>query len=345
MKAQSPNIKVSRDNRILVVWLALVCGLIYLMVIVGGVTRLTQSGLSMVDWQPIAGALPPLSQAAWQEEFAAYQRYPEYQKLNQGMSLDEFKTIFYWEYGHRLLGRVIGLAFFLPFVALLLAGKIQRQWRPRLWLALALGGLQGLMGWYMVKSGLVDEPRVSHYRLAAHLLLALFILLYLAWLILDIRQTQKWPAPAWLRTTTWLFAALLCLQTLMGAFTAGLDAGHGFNTYPLMHGEFLASAATTMQPWIVNLVENGVMVQFIHRWLGAAVLLLALGLALACWRRGALAWPAGLLAGLTLVQFLLGVLTLALRVPVALGSLHQAVATLLLLVTVWLLYVQSEAPR
>ena len=169
---------MTRSNQHLVIWLSAVCAVIFTMIIFGGLTRLTQSGLSMVDWRPIMGVIPPITSAEWQDTFDAYKSYPEYHKINMGMTLREFKTIFYWEYGHRVLGRVIGLIFFLPFVIFLLMGKVQRRWMLPLWFALFLGGLQGLMGWYMVQSGLVDVPHVSHYRLAAHLSLALIIMVY-----------------------------------------------------------------------------------------------------------------------------------------------------------------------
>lgn len=329
------------SNRLALAWLATICALLCLMVLLGGATRLTQSGLSMVDWRPLAGVIPPSSPAEWQAAFAAYQQYPEYQKVNHGMSLAEFKTIFYWEYAHRLAGRVIGLAFFVPFMALLALGKLRRAWLPRLWLALALGGLQGLLGWYLVQSGLVDRPSVSHYRLAAHLLLAIFILVYLVWLMLDIRQAPKLAASPWLARASWLFAGLLALQLLLGAFTAGLGAGQGFNTWPLMQGQWLAPAATLMQPWPLNLVENGAMIQFLHRWLGAGLLLLAFGLLAAAWGQGRLARLMAWLAALTLAQFLAGVATLLYNVPVPLGSLHQGMGLALALATTYIVHAQT----
>ena len=321
----------------LVIWLALVCVFIYLMIVVGGVTRLTQSGLSMVDWRPVMGIVPPLSTEAWQETFAAYKQYPEYQKINRGMSLAEFRQIFYWEYGHRVLGRMIGLIYFVPFVLFLMLGRVDRRWRPRLWMAFILGGLQGLMGWYMVQSGLVDMPRVSHYRLAAHLLLAVLILAFLFWLILDMLAVRRLNLPAGLRGAGTGLLVMLVLQLLLGVFTAGLDAGYGFNTWPLMQGQFIADAALMMQPFWRNFFENGVMIQFAHRWLGA---LLFAGILLYAFyaRRSGLFKGTLLLLVVTSVQFVLGVATLIYRVPVALGSLHQAVACLMLLVMIYLVY-------
>ncbi len=330
--------EMNADNRAIVIWLAAVCVVIYLMIVVGGVTRLTQSGLSMVDWQPIMGVVPPLSEEDWQATFDAYKQYPEYQKINRGMSLEEFKSIFYWEYGHRVLGRTIGLIFFIPFVVFLLLKKVESRWVSRLWIALVLGGLQGLMGWYMVMSGLVDVPRVSHYRLAAHLLLAIFILSYLVWLILDVMNVQRKAVPGSFTSTTVVLSVLLFLQLLYGAFTAGLKAGYGFNTYPLMHGEFLAGAALMMEPMWLNFIENGVMTQFIHRWLGAVFVLGVLGLAVWTYRLQVLVAPVMFLVLVTLVQFVLGIVTLIYSVPVGLGSLHQAVACILVVGLTYLLY-------
>lgn len=329
---------MNADNRNLVVWLSCVCAVIYLMIVVGGVTRLTQSGLSMVDWRPIMGAIPPLTLAEWGQAFEAYKQYPEFQKINRDMNLEQFKGIFYWEFGHRLLGRIIGLVYFVPFVIFLVLGRIEKRWKPQLWIAFVLGGLQGLMGWYMVKSGLVDVPRVSHFRLAAHLLLAIVILAFLFWLILDLMGVKRRRVPVRVQRLTVVMLILLALQLLLGAFTAGLDAGHGFNTYPLMHGQWLADAAVMMEPFWRNFTENGVMIQFMHRWIGALLLIGVVGLAFAAAKNGLL-FPAIVLVVITATQFGLGVATLMLRVPVVLGSLHQAVACLMVLALVYLVHV------
>ena len=336
---------MNADNRNLVVWLSCVCVVIYLMIVVGGVTRLTQSGLSMVDWKPIMGVIPPITLTEWEQAFEAYKQYPEFQKINQDMELEQFKGIFYWEFGHRLLGRIIGLVYFIPFVIFLALGRIEKRWKPQLWIAFVLGGLQGLMGWYMVKSGLVDIPHVSHFRLAAHLLLAMLILVVLFWLILDLLGVKRVQASGREQKASVVILLLLTLQLLLGAFTAGLDAGHGFNTYPLMHGQWLADAAVMIEPFWRNFIENGVMIQFLHRWLGALLLIGVIGLAFATARNGMLL-PAMVLVGITAIQFGLGVATLMLRVPVVLGSLHQAVACLMVLVLVYLVYVsRSPGPR
>ncbi len=333
---------MSTDNKVVTGWLVVVCLTILLMIVVGGVTRLTHSGLSMVDWNPVMGFIPPITELQWQETFEVYKQYPEYKKVNKGMNLGEFKGIFYWEYGHRVLGRGIGIIFFLPFMVLLLFGKIERQLVPRLTVALVLGGLQGLMGWYMVMSGLVDMPRVSHYRLAAHLVLALIILSYLYWIILDLRETIKVQVPGSFKLLCLSILGVTSLQIIYGAFTAGLRAGLGFNTFPLMDGQMIATAATMMTPLWVNFFENGAMVQFVHRWIGAlllllVVMLLALSMVGNLPRR--LVVASASLVCLTLVQFLLGVFTLLNYVPIGLASTHQAVACFVLLASIYLVYV------
>ena len=326
------------DNRYLVYWLISVSATIFLMIIVGGVTRLTQSGLSMVDWRLIMGVIPPISQSDWLAVFENYKNFPEYQKINQGMSIDSFKEIFYWEYSHRLLGRLIGIIFFIPFLWFLMRGHVRHKWRWRLWIALILGSLQGFMGWFMVQSGLVDSPHVSHFRLAAHLLLAIFILGYILWLILDLLEVKRSSVSQGTRCLAVFLMITLAFQLLFGAFTAGLDAGYGFNTYPLMNGKFLADVALSLEPLWRNFAENGAMIQFVHRWLGAILLAEVIGLSVLTFST-TLRIPSLILLGVTTLQFLLGVLTLIYRVPLVLGSLHQAVACLMFLTLVYVLYV------
>ena len=325
-------------NLHLVYWLAIVSATILLMIIVGGATRLTQSGLSMVDWRPIMGVIPPLSHSDWSALFESYKQFPEYQKLNQGMSLEAFKTIFYWEYGHRVLGRLIGVIFFVPFLFFLIAGKIAQKWRLRLWIALGLGGCQGLMGWYMVQSGLIDIPHVSHFRLAAHLLLAFFILGFLFWLILDMLEIEPVSVKSSLRKLALGLAVIMGFQLMFGAFTAGLDAGRGFNTYPLMNGQFIADIAFSLNPFWKNFFENGAMIQFVHRWLGAIVFfgVILFGVLSA---RTNLRASSAVLVIITGFQFVLGVTTLVNGVPVVLGSLHQVVAVIMFLALVYLVHV------
>jgi len=346
------------DNRLgkdkaVVVWLLAVCMTIFAMVVVGGITRLTDSGLSMVDWQPILGTVPPVNHAEWQAKFEMYQQFPEYQKVNRGMSLDDFKAIFYWEYGHRVLGRLIGFMFFLPFLLFYFQGRFNGAMKVKMALAFIVGGLQGLMGWYMVKSGLVDMPRVSHFRLAAHLGLALCLLGYLFWVVLELYNKHgllpRQPvASTLLRRLVWCLFALLLLQILYGAFTAGLRAGYGYNTFPLMNEEWIAAAVGSMEPWWVNLFQSNATVQFLHRCLGILVLLQALVL----WfiARGQVLKPSqsrGLntLVVVTVAQFILGVATLLYVVPVSLASLHQAGACLLLLITIYAVFTLTNIEK
>lgn len=325
-------------DRAIGMWLLLVALMVFVMVVIGGVTRLTNSGLSMVDWQPIMGVLPPLSDAEWEATFDAYKAYPEYQKINVDMQLDGFKQIFFWEYSHRVFGRLIGLVFFLPYLYFLVRGRVRGPMVWKLGLALLLGGLQGLMGWYMVKSGLVDRPDVSHYRLAAHLILAVVVLAWLVWLSLEIfRQSaisvSLAAAPYLGRVVTGL-GVLLLLQITWGAFTAGLNAGFGFNTFPMMGDEWLATGAFMLSPWWVNFFENTSLLQFVHRWLGALFLA---GVIVVWWRAkpiSGLDRAAHLLLAATIAQFLLGIATLVMAVPIVLASLHQAVACLLVVALV-----------
>ncbi|MFN3237921.1 MAG: COX15/CtaA family protein [Pseudomonadales bacterium] len=331
---------MQHTNKAIVYWLITLIATVFTMVVVGGITRLTESGLSMVEWRPLLGTLPPLTDAEWQRVFTIYKEFPQYQLVNRGMSLDEFKYIFYWEYGHRVLGRFIGVLFAVPFFFFLLRGMIPDNLKIKLWIALALGGAQGLMGWYMVKSGLVNEPLVSHYRLAAHLSLALIILAYLTWLLLGLLKPERFEVG---RNFKWClngFTALLILQILYGAFVAGNRAGYGFNTYPLMNGELLPDVALSLAPFWHNLVDNNAMLQFIHRWVGALVLLLAIGLAYfaAVFESHRIKVSAMMLTGAVIAQFLLGVLTLIYVVPVSLGSIHQAGACVVVICLVMLWY-------
>lgn len=341
-----PQIPPHRLDRAVAVWLLIVCAMVFLMVVIGGITRLTNSGLSMVDWRPIMGVLPPLGDAEWAAAFEAYKAYPEYQKVNQGMDLSGFKQIFFWEYFHRVFGRLIGLAFFVPLVFFLARGAVGGVRKVQYIVALVLGGLQGLLGWYMVKSGLVDRPDVSHYRLAAHLLLAVVVMGYLLWLALDLLRPRPVAAPPGLAGWSWALMGLVMLQILYGAFTAGLNAGYGFNTWPLMGDEFIATGAMMLEPGWTNFIENTTMLQFVHRWLGAAALAGALyvwwrvfQVRAACSARQVFA--AHVMLVVTLLQFLLGVLTLVFEVPLPLASLHQAGACVLVLALTNLVHASS----
>ena len=312
------------------------------MVIIGGVTRLTRSGLSMVEWHPISGIMPPLTDIAWETEFEKYQQYPEYQKLNQGMTLPQFKFIFFWEYVHRLIGRLLGVFFIIPFTYFLIKKKLNPPLMKKLLFMFVLGGLQGLYGWYMVKSGLVDNPHVSHYRLAGHLLLAFGLMAYIFWTALTINKKKFIPSTAYNReklqpVLNWILAVIF-LQIIYGAFTAGLKAGYGWNTFPKMAGEWVPSGLLPLTPWWKNFVEHTFTVQFIHRMLGWILCMLIPGFWRYCkgfeltpQQEKAVDW----LLWTILIQFGLGALTLIMVVPVWLGVLHQAGAVVLLMTAVY----------
>ena len=328
------------DRRLIRLWLYAVAALVMAMVLVGGATRLTHSGLSITEWQPIHGVIPPLNEAAWQEEFAKYQQIPEYQEINRGMSLEEFKRLFWWEWSHRLLGRLLGVVFAVPLLFLWATGRIERSLRPQLLAILVLGGLQGVVGWWMVASGLTERTDVSHYRLAVHFGLACLILGAIVWVargLIPARRNATYP-----RSRTRLFASVLIglvgVQLLLGALVAGLDAALVNNDWPLMAGQVIPSGLLQQSPAWVNFFENVLTVQFTHRVLGYAIAALILWHA---WRLAKAlpgsrpAWSAYRLVALVLVQVALGVATLlAARaiadVPVGLGLLHQFAAILLL---------------
>ena len=323
-------------------WLWLMIAMVFCMVVVGGITRLTGSGLSIVEWAPIMGTIPPLDPQDWNRAFAQYQQYPQYRIDHPDMTLAEFKGIFFWEYVHRLLGRTIGTVFLLPLLWFWARGCLSVRLRWRLLGALALGGLQGAMGWFMVKSGLVDEPRVSHYRLAAHLGIAFLIMGYLFWLVLELRggprESRAGKAPPGVLAAT---GALLVLQIVYGAFVAGLRAGWGYNTFPMMGDRWIPEVLTKLDPWWANLVENTATVQFVHRWIGTALLALVVWFWLRV-RAGRYSLvqrqSAATLMLLTLTQYLLGVYTLLKVVPLVPAVMHQGCASLVLLGYAWVVY-------
>ncbi|HEX8988565.1 MAG TPA: COX15/CtaA family protein [Rhodocyclaceae bacterium] len=329
-------------------WLMACAAMIWLTLVVGGITRLTHSGLSIVQWQPLAGVMPPLDGAAWQAEFARYRESPEYRMVNAGMSLEEFKGIFWWEYGHRLLGRLDGLVLALPLLLLWRQRAVDAALARRLAGIFVLGALQGALGWYMVKSGLANDPRVSQYRLAAHLALAFAIFGLLLWTALGQLRPRE-PVDAaqpGLRRAGMALLALLFVMAMSGALVAGIHAGKAYNTFPLMAGRLVPEGILMLDPWYLNFFNNPATVQFDHR-LGAA--LLAVLVPWFLWRaRGAGARArraaAFVLAALAL-QISLGIATLLLAVPVALGTAHQAGAMLLFGTLVWLNHELRAAPR
>ncbi|MBT8088072.1 MAG: COX15/CtaA family protein [Gammaproteobacteria bacterium] len=330
------------QRRSVAIWLLICCGLVFVMVVLGGFTRLTGSGLSMVDWRPLMGALPPLNDSQWQRVFEMYQQSPQYQLVNSHMDVAAFKSIFWLEYLHRLLGRLIGVAFLVPFVVFVIKGYIRKQEWPKYLLMFVLGGLQGVLGWYMVKSGLVDMPQVSQYRLTAHLVAAFLIYSYMLWVALSLlfpadAATARHP---WYRKSLAL-AAIIVVTIISGGFVAGLKAGKIYNTFPLMGEDLIPPGLMAMQPAWRNLFDNMVTVQFDHRWLALTTFVLIV----VFWFR---ARKAGLpararvavnaLLHTAALQVVLGISALLLAVPVILGAAHQAVAMLLLTVTVFMVH-------
>lgn len=332
--------------RALSAWLFICCATIFLMIVVGAITRLTESGLSMVEWRALMDMLPPLSEAEWARVFAKYQTSPEYQKINHGMSLVAFKQIYFWEWLHRLLGRLIGLLYALPLAWFWLQGDIPARLKPRFLLLLGLGALQGFFGWYMVKSGLVNEPRVSHYRLALHLGTALLIFSLLWALALSLwppfalrRQVVLTPHLRTLRRHGMFGLCLIAMTMLWGAFVAGLDAGMIYNEFPKMGGQWIPGELLFMKPWWLNFLHNESAVQWLHRVLGSLTFFTLFTLALCCgWSSVPQIKKIGALLGLLItMQFALGVATLLSHVAVPLAAAHQAGAVLNLMTLLALL--------
>lgn len=310
-------------------WLYVCCGLVFAMVLLGGITRLTESGLSIVHWKPITGWLPPLSDVEWAAMFGAYRDSPEFRKLNFWMGIDDFKTIFWLEYLHRLLGRIIGVVYLLPFLWFVIRYRLSGSLTLKLVVLFILGGLQGALGWYMVKSGLVDQPSVSQYRLAAHLGLA--VIIYGAMLYVAVGLRQSTPSVA-IRGIAALTGLIFVTMT-WGAFVSGLDGGAVFNTFPLMDGRLIPPAAMSMSPWWLNPFENIGTVQFIHRVLAIATLVGAIWLWWTHRQTGSRA--VNLIAVFAVFQFCLGIATILSGAAIYIAWAHQAGAMLLFSAAVW----------
>ena len=326
----------------IIFWLLTGCLLIFAMVVIGGITRLTHSGLSMSDWKLISGTIPPLNESEWLKAFDLYKQFPEYQKINYNFTLSNFKSIFWWEYLHRVLGRFIGIVFIIPFLLFWIKGKISKSLMPKLLILLAMGAFQGFLGWYMVKSGLVNKPHVSHYRLAAHLSTALIAFAYAFWLALGEiykgREDSQKEQPKLLSLTK-LFIGVLSVQIIYGAFVAGLKAGSIYNTFPKMGSEWLPDAILGFSPWWINFIEAHAGVQFIHRYIAYIVVALCIGITYLASKADlnqTQKTGVALLCFFVCLQFLLGVFTLIYKVPVSLGVLHQVGAFFLLSVSLFL---------
>jgi len=340
LAAPRPAVRQSGNLRL---WLFAIAWLVFLMVSVGGATRLTGSGLSITEWQPIVGIVPPLSHADWLDAFAKYQQIPQYHHVNRGMSLDAFKAIFWWEWAHRFLGRFIGVAFFVPFLGFLAMGQMPRALLGRLAGLFVLGGLQGAIGWYMVSSGLAERIDVSQYRLALHLGLAILIFGALIWVALSVDEAPRADAA---ERPDHAFAAaavllLVFVQVVLGAFVAGLKAGASYNTWPLMDGRIVPDGLGAMQPWYLNLFENALTVQFNHRLVAYALLLATLWhvwTVTSSTRDPRIRLTAAALAVGVFAQAALGIATLLAQVPLALGLAHQAGACAVFGLAVWHLH-------
>lgn len=310
------------QNRKYKVWIYTIISMVLLMVVVGGITRLTGSGLSIVEWQPVVGAVPPLSDSAWQEVFNKYQQSPQFQLVNHAMTLSEFKFIFFWEFIHRLIGRLIGFVIILPMI--FWWRKMTPVFKKKMFFAILLGGLQGVIGWYMVKSGLINEPRVSHYRLATHLVAALLILNYLVWVLQTELKQKKLNS---LLKFDLIILLLLFVQIIYGAFTAGLKAGHLYNEFPMMGAGFFPDGFLGLSPWFHNFLENPAAIQWFHRWLGISILAVSI---FEIAKHYSL--KAKVFFLLVTTQVIFGITTLLFHVPISTAVMHQFFAFLLFMV-------------
>tara|TARA_B100000809_G_scaffold172460_1_gene169732 strand:- start:781 stop:1803 length:1023 start_codon:yes stop_codon:yes gene_type:complete len=324
----------NNSHKSVIIWLLTGCALIFLMVVIGGITRLTESGLSMVDWKLFMGMVPPLNEQDWIATFKLYQQFPEYQEVNFMFTLEEFKSIFFWEYLHRLIGRIVGLVFIIPFVYFLITKKITGKLIRQSILILLMGAFQGFLGWWMVKSGLIDNPDVSHYRLAVHLIAAFLTFAYTFWVALSlIYKDEERPNVPFMRKWIAVLFVATVIQIIYGAFVAGLNAGFVMNTYPKMGDSWIAESVTAMEPFWINFIDGVGGVQFVHRILAHIVVGLVLFLLLKSSKFELNKIQTNSLIALLVMvfsQFMLGVFTLLYAVPVWLGVTHQVGAFFLL---------------
>ena len=335
-----------KDNKPIIIWLLSGCSLIFLMVVIGGITRLTHSGLSMSTWSLIGGTIPPLNTSEWIDAFNIYKTTPEFLKINSHFTLSNFKSIFFWEYLHRMIGRFLGLVFVIPFIYFLIKKKLSKKLTKQSIILFALGGLQGGIGWWMVKSGLVNRPDVSHYRLAVHLITAFLTCAYTFWVALPLIFTDNNTGNFKLFRLNFILFILVIIQIVYGAFVAGLDAGKGFNTWPKMGENWVADAVYQLDPLWRNLIESPYGIQFIHRTLA----LIIVGFLLYIWfnsKKGNInslqQKSLNILLGIVTLQTLLGIFTLVLFVPISLALTHQIVAFFLLMSVVFSLFVFKKS--
>lgn len=336
---------MSRKNQKQVaIWLFSCCFMVFVMVVVGGYTRLTSSGLSIVEWQPVTGFIPPMNETEWNSELNKYKQSPEYQKINKGMKLEEFKGIFWVEYTHRLLGRITGFVFFVPFLFFLMNGMLKKSLIIKLSGIFILGGMQGVMGWYMVASGLVDRTDVSHLRLTAHLLLAFIIYSLIFWMALEQFSggRKKSDLPKKIRTLSIIITGIIFIQVIFGGMVAGMNAGLIYNTFPLMDGRIIPDGIFFHSPLLVNFVENPTTIQFMHRAIGVLIAVLVIyfwirvnnSTASTAYSRIIVA--SHILLVVIFIQITLGILTLINMVPLSFALIHQAFALILLSVSLFI---------
>ncbi|MFN3404623.1 MAG: COX15/CtaA family protein [Cytophagaceae bacterium] len=329
-------------NKKIILWLFTGAIMVYSMVIIGGITRLTGSGLSITEWNVISGTLPPLNHDEWVESFEKYKQFPEYQKKNSGMQLGEYKKIFFWEYFHRLIGRTIGIVFIIPFLWFYFTRQLYKSLTRKLLIIFSLGGLQGFMGWYMVKSGLVNLPYVSHYRLSIHFFLALTLIVVILITALSEMGVKRVKSSTDAKLLLYLILLLTIVQTFYGTLTAGLKAGFGYNTFPDMNGEWIPASVVLFKPAWINLFDNGTMVQFLHRWLGITLFFVAGASLYYTYRtkKNTNLITGNLLLFLAITaQALLGIFTLIYKVPISLGVIHQGFAIIVVCTNIYLIYI------
>tara|TARA_B110000261_G_scaffold51600_1_gene61085 strand:+ start:306 stop:1361 length:1056 start_codon:yes stop_codon:yes gene_type:complete len=343
---QSPNPQGQHDRQI-AYWLFFCAAVIFGMILLGGVTRLTSSGLSMVDWKPIMGVIPPMTQTDWQEMFLKYQQFPEYQKINVGMSLEDFKPIFMYEYLHRVLGRLIGVIFIVPFLFFYFSRRIKTGLTPKLVIMLIGGGCQGLLGWYMVKSGLVDNPHVSQYRLTAHLGAAVLIYGFILWTAFGLVLTAR-AQPVELQRFSIGLSALIYLMILSGGLVAGTHAGNAYSTWPLMGDSFVPAGLYAMTPAWLSAFEDITTIQFNHRMFAYLIVALVVAFAIRAFRFGIVGrLKVGIfcLIGLLGMQVTLGISTLIFYVPIPVAAAHQVGAVALLTASLFISHCLSNGLR
>ena len=334
-----------KKNKAIIIWLLSGCFLIFIMVVIGGITRLTNSGLSMVNWSLFMGSIPPLNELQWQETFELYKQSPEFKKINYDYSLSDFKYIFFWEYLHRMIGRLLGLVFIIPFFYFLFKKMLSKKLLLQSLILFFLGALQAAIGWWMVKSGLVDRPDVSHFRLAIHLITAFLTCAFCLWVALPLIYTEKTKGDKQMFNSILILGLLVIIQIIYGAFVAGLKAGIGFNTWPKMNGEWIPQAVYALKPFWKNLIEAPYGIQFFHRTFAFVIV----GFIIYIWKKGMSKAISpqhnkaiSVLLTIVLLQTTVGIFTILFMVPISLALIHQLIAFFMLMSIVYCLFIFKE---